>query len=62
MCIYLASYFNTLPDYHKNTFTKSDDDNYIKEYYKSIQKNKLNCIIFYDNLSISFIQKYPYVK
>lgn len=66
--IFLTSYFNSMPHPQrgdKNTiglshkgFVKQDSYEYIKPWYESIVNLGLEGIIFYDNLSKKFVDKY----
>jgi hypothetical protein len=55
---YLAAYLTGKYDYNRKQQVHSNDFNYIKAYYESIQKLKLQAIIFIDNASEDFIDKY----
>lgn len=56
--IYFAAYYTNNHDNHKNVKLEPNDFEYIKNYYLSIRKKKLPCIILHDNLSEEFINKY----
>jgi len=55
---YLSLYFCSKFDYNRTEQLEKDNFNYIKEYYNSIVYHNLHSIIFYDDLSDSFINKY----
>ena len=54
-----TSYFNSKGDPQRKTkIVGKDNFDYIKEWYQSIDKLKLNAIVFHDNLSESFVKEY----
>lgn len=55
---YIAAYLSSKYDHFKNTQQQSDNFEYIRQYYESIVKLKLNCVIIVDNISDEFIKKY----
>ena len=58
MVKYLAAYLTSKYNYHRDVQHKSDNFEYIKEYYQSIVKLNLNAVIIVDDSSDEFIQKY----
>lgn len=72
-CVILSSYFtekihpNSVDDQHvvgrmENNHIQKDFFPYIEKWYKSIQKNDLNAVLFYDGLSENFVSKYETEK
>lgn len=53
-----TTFFTKRIDPQKALKWVDDDFNKMSDFYNSILKNKLNCIIFHDNLSSDFIKKY----
>jgi hypothetical protein len=55
---------NGFPQHDHTERCRPNDFSLIENFYKSIKINKLNCLIFHNQLSKSFIQKYQnkYVK
>ena len=60
-CI-IASYLTTGIDIQRDIYTEKDNVKYIEEWYDTLISNKLNGIIFYDDLSDNFIKEFPKVK
>ncbi len=62
--IILTSYFISKTDFQRGIRQEKDNYEYIVHWYTSIIRLKMNGIIFYDNLSDSFIKKYQnkYIK
>lgn len=56
--IILSTYFTSKLDPQRDCFQDLNNFEYIKNFYNSIVANKLNAIIFYDNLSQFFVDKY----
>lgn len=54
----LTTYFTSKKDPQRQENTLPDDFGYIEDFYKSIVRNGLNAVIFYDALSEDFIKKY----
>jgi len=55
---YLSLYFCLKYDSHREQQTKMNNFGYIQEYYESIIKHRLDCIIIYDAMNDEFIKKY----
>ncbi|AYV84293.1 MAG: hypothetical protein Hyperionvirus21_27 [Hyperionvirus sp.] len=60
--VILTSYFSKKIDTHKNVKQNRDDFNYISPWYLSMKQLNLHGIIFYDDLSPEFIEKYQTKK
>lgn len=62
--VVMSVYFNSNPDPQRGNYIEKDNFEYIKPWYESVIKNKLNGILFHDNLSDDFLKKYEseYVK
>ena len=66
MNVLITCYFSTKVDPMKGStkrqttsgHVKSNNFKLISKYYNSVKDNDLNCIIFYDNLSNTFLKKY----
>ncbi|WP_186755692.1 hypothetical protein [Echinicola salinicaeni] len=58
----LSNYFTSKKDPQRNVFQQLNDFSYIKSWYESIVKNKLNAIIFHDGLNMDFVNKYQTSK
>jgi len=54
----LTSYFTTKPDPQRNEYSSKDDFSKMINWYFSIVSNRLNAVVFYDDLSPTFIRKY----
>ena len=58
----IASYLTTAIDNQRDIYTEKDNVKYIEEWYNTLIFNKLNGIIFFDDLSDEFIKGFPGVK
>lgn len=56
--IICTTYFTSKSDPQSNNKVAEDNFDYIKPWYESVSKLGLNGIVFYDNLSLDFINKY----
>lgn len=54
----LTTYFTSKADPQKKIFMANDDFSYIANFYRSLQEHNLYAVIFYDNLTAEFIEKY----
>jgi len=53
-----TTYFTTSVDPQRPMTWPSNDFNIIKDFYNSVIKHKLNCVILHDNCSPEFIEQY----
>lgn len=60
--IVLSTYFSSKQDPVRGGYQDSDNFEYIKNWYNSIQKHDLKAVVFYDRLSEGFIQTYQTEK
>ena len=56
--VILTIYYFNQPDPQRKKNQKSNDFNYIKNFYTTVKDLNLNCIIFHDGLSNEFIKQY----
>ena len=54
----LTTYFTSKADPQKKIFMPNDDFSYIEKFYRSVMDHDLHAVIFYDNLSADFVEKY----
>ena len=54
----LSSYYTTKPDPQRNTYVRKDDLNKMANWYFSVASHRLNAVVFYDDLSPTFIEWY----
>lgn len=57
-CVVLSNYLNSKKDPQRSHVWKSDDFSCIKEWYNSLVKNRVSGVVFHDNLSDGFVDKY----
>lgn len=60
-CIF-TTFFTEGDDPQRTTRWIKDDFHKIKDFYESIKKYDLDCLVFYDNLTKDFIEKYQTEK
>ena len=58
----VSAYLTTSIDCMRGIQLKANDPNYIKDWYDSVVKLKLNGIILHDSLDDDFIKQFPGVK